>query len=113
MVTIGFFGMLTVLLFNGLPHDQNQAPDSTVVQIINITVGALAAAFATVVSFWLGSSQGSRIKDVASIQLQAETARQTSAAIETQAKQTEKVLQSAISPDHAPRGAFFQVLRAA
>jgi hypothetical protein len=41
-------------------------------QIINITVGALAAGFATVISFWLGSSQGSRAKDAATIQLQAE-----------------------------------------
>jgi lysozyme family protein/peptidoglycan hydrolase-like protein with peptidoglycan-binding domain len=67
LVTIGFFGMLTILLLGlGDMKDNDQ-----VVQIINITVGALAAAFATVVSFWLGSSQGSRAKDTL-IQLQAD-----------------------------------------
>ncbi len=40
------------------------APSSdAVMQIINISVGALAAAFATVMSFWLGSSQSSQNKD--------------------------------------------------
>ena len=34
--------------------------NQTAFQLINITIGALTAAFATVVSFWLGSSQGSR-----------------------------------------------------
>lgn len=75
LVTVGFFGILTLLIFG-------VGGNLTENQIINITVGALAAAFATVVSFWLGSSQGSRQKDVASIQLQAE---QT----ESQVKQAE------------------------
>ncbi|GAB4071309.1 transglycosylase SLT domain-containing protein [Ancylobacter sonchi] len=44
-----------------------------VVQIINICVGALAAAFATVISFWLGSSQSSRNKDVLAAGLQQRT----------------------------------------
>lgn len=72
IVTLGFFGILIVLLTRGM------APGDQVAQIVNITVGALAAAFATVVSFWLGSSQGSRAKDAT-----------TTAAIESQAKQTE------------------------
>jgi predicted chitinase/lysozyme family protein len=76
IVTIGFFGILTILIFFGMQEG------TQVAQIINITVGALAAAFATVVSFWLGSSQGSRQKEAASIQLQAE---QT----ESQVKQAE------------------------
>jgi len=66
LVTTGFFGILTILVL-GL-GDMKDNPN--VVQIVNITVGALAAAFATVVSFWLGSSQGSRAKD-SLIQLQA------------------------------------------
>jgi lysozyme family protein/peptidoglycan hydrolase-like protein with peptidoglycan-binding domain len=66
LVTIGFFGILTILVL-GLG---NMKDNDQVVQIVNITVGALAAAFATVVSFWLGSSQGSRQKD-SLIQLQA------------------------------------------
>ena len=71
IVTLGFFGILTLLIFGvGQNVQQNQ--------IINITVGALAAAFATVVSFWLGSSEGSRNKDA-----------QTTVAIQTQVKQNE------------------------
>ncbi|MDR6952509.1 soluble lytic murein transglycosylase-like protein [Ancylobacter sp. 3268] len=45
-----------------------------VIQIINICVGALAAAFATVMSFWLGSSQSSRNKDVLAASLQERNA---------------------------------------
>ncbi len=78
IVTLGFFGILTMLLT--VKFDQSQQ----VAQIVNITVGALAAAFATVVSFWLGSSQGSRAKDAS-----------TTAAIETQARQTD-ALQSTL-----------------
>jgi len=78
IVTIGFFGILILLLTVGIRGGPQ------VEQIVNITVGALAAAFATVVSFWLGSSQGSRVKDAT-----------TTAAIETQARQTE-ALQSTL-----------------
>lgn len=78
IVTIGFFGILTILIFFGMKEG------TQVSQIINITVGALAAAFATVVSFWLGSSEGSRNKDA-----------QTTVAIQTQVKQNE-ALQSTV-----------------
>jgi hypothetical protein len=78
IVTLGFFGILT-LLIGGFGDLQADGP---VAQIINISVGALAAAFATVVSFWLGSSQGSRTKDAATIQLQAEH-------VDSQAKQNQ------------------------
>jgi lysozyme family protein/peptidoglycan hydrolase-like protein with peptidoglycan-binding domain len=84
IVTLGFFGILVLLMTGYNPPDNSQ-----VQQIVNITVGALAAAFATVVSFWLGSSQGSRAKDVATLQLQADQASQTTAALENQAKQAE------------------------
>jgi lysozyme family protein len=92
VVTIGFFGILTILIL-GFGDLKENTP---VAQIINITVGALAAAFATVVSFWLGSSQGSRVKDAATIQLQAEQVTQTVAqaealksTVQAQAKQAE------------------------
>ena len=52
LVTVGFFGILLILVLNGM------AEGTRVAQIINITVGALAAAFATVVSFWLGIVAG-------------------------------------------------------
>jgi predicted chitinase/lysozyme family protein len=84
IVTLGFFGILVLLMTGYNPPDNSQ-----VQQIVNITVGALAAAFATVVSFWLGSSQGSRAKDVATLQMQADQASQTTAALDNQAKQAE------------------------
>jgi hypothetical protein len=49
-----------------------------VAQIINISLGTLATAFATVVNFWLGSSQGSRAKDTASLRMQESHASQIS-----------------------------------
>ena len=53
----GFFTFLFVLvwLYWGKPVD-NQ--NNFIVQIINIAVGALTAAFATVVNFWLGHPPG-------------------------------------------------------
>jgi putative chitinase len=96
IVTLGFFGTLVLLITRGISAKEE------VTQIINITVGALAAGFATVISFWLGSSQGSRAKDAAAIQLQAEQVGQTSASAEllkntmqAQAKQAE-ALQSTV-----------------
>ena len=90
IVTLGFFGILFVLIKGG-----ELKLDSQISQIVNITVGTLAAAFATVVSFWLGSSQGSRNKDFNTLHLQTEQARQTSEVLKTQAQQTEAALQSA------------------
>ena len=84
IVTLGFFGILVLLMTGYNPPDEN----SQVQQIVNIAVGALAAAFATVVSFWLGSSQGSRFKDDA-LQRQADKATQTTAVLQSQAKQAE------------------------
>lgn len=90
VVTVGFFVILMYLIRMGMPTVETEvgkkAVDTQVAQIINITVGALAAAFATVVSFWLGSSQGSRDKDQ-QIQVQAEQFKQTTAkAIESQSR---------------------------
>ena len=69
LVIAGFFAFLFVLvwLYWGKTAD-NQ--NNFIVQIINIAVGALTAAFATVVNFWLGSSAGSRKKDDANLTLQ-------------------------------------------
>ncbi|GGK23175.1 glycoside hydrolase family 108 protein [Salinarimonas ramus] len=68
IVTVGFFVMLIWLLV----REPTLTTDSAVLQLINITIGALTAAFATVVNFWLGSSHGSRIKDQISATLQAQ-----------------------------------------
>ena len=84
LVIGGFFIFLFVLvwLYWGKPVD-NQ--NNFIVQIINIAVGALTAAFATVVNFWLGSSAGSRKKDDANLtlqQAQAESANATLKALQ-------------------------------
>lgn len=63
-----------------LSDDQKAAllrpPSDFVVQIINILVGTLAAGFSTVLSYWLGSSLGSRSKDrqIAAATVAAESA---------------------------------------
>jgi len=59
IVAIGFFAFLMMLMWGGI----GAGGDPAVASIVNIAVGALATAFATVVNFWLGSSQGSRAKD--------------------------------------------------
>lgn len=61
VVALGFFMILILMIaWPALPALDSASP---VFQIINVAIGALATAFATVVSFWLGSSQGSREKD--------------------------------------------------
>ncbi len=95
IVVIGFFWALWLLVSGGV------SPDNTsLLQIVNIVVGALTAGFATVVSFWLGSSQGSRKKDTASLQAQniaASMQRESSAATErlvsAQSRQTADLIQ--------------------
>lgn len=70
IVTVGFFAFLIILMLGGI---RSSGQDPTVANIVNIAVGALATAFATVVNFWLGSSKGSRDKDdaVAKVQVAA------------------------------------------
>lgn len=82
LVMIGFYALLGILIifFNNKDISQNQ--------LINICIGALVAAFSTVVNFWLGSSKGSQDKD----QVQAA---QTTAVLKTQADQTATALQTA------------------
>jgi hypothetical protein len=57
-------------------------------QVINISIGALVAAFSTVINFWLGSSKGSQDKD----RVQAA---QTNEVLKTQAEQTKTGLSTA------------------
>ncbi|WP_341990185.1 M15 family metallopeptidase [Azorhizobium sp. AG788] len=60
-ISFGFFVLVIISmtpLLKGL--------EANGLQIVNICLGAVATAFATVVNFWLGSSQGSRNKDWAS-----------------------------------------------
>lgn len=117
LVTIGFFVVLGLFVFmkpaletsqpaklpqealavlNTLRPDQIAAlvqPRSDfVIQIINISVGALAAAFATVMSFWLGSSQSSRTKDAIAANLQERNVESQ----ERQAKESIKAVETAV-----------------
>ena len=76
LVIAGFFIFLFVLVWLYWGGRSNK--NNFIVQIINIAVGALTAAFATVVNFWLGSSAGSQKKDDTNLtlqQAQAERAR--------------------------------------
>jgi peptidoglycan hydrolase-like protein with peptidoglycan-binding domain len=97
IVIAGFFVVLGVLIFHGATLSDD---NTSVLQLVNIVLGALTAAFATVINFWLGSSQGSRVKDYANATttaaaLEAQAA-QHSAALQQSAKQTE-TLQSALN----------------
>lgn len=65
VVVVGFFVTLVSLVFlvkSGVANDTDSA-GQLIMQILNIAVGALTAGFATVISFWLGSSNGSQQKD--------------------------------------------------
>jgi hypothetical protein len=79
LVILGFFIFLFVLVWLYKTADSTTNPNNFVVQIINIVVGALTAAFATVVNFWLGSSAGSQKKDDANLTLQTAQSDRTSA----------------------------------
>jgi len=83
LVIAGFFTFLFVLVWlywGAKPADPNNQ-NNFVIQIINIAVGALTAAFATVVNFWLGSSAGSQKKDDANLTLQQAQSDQSHATI--------------------------------
>jgi lysozyme family protein len=78
IVTSGFFVILGLLMFVGLP-----TADQNTVSVVNLTIGVLGTAFATVVNFWLGSSSGSRDKDSIALQLQNTHASQTGQLLDT------------------------------
>ncbi|MBN8926655.1 MAG: hypothetical protein BGO51_12345 [Rhodospirillales bacterium 69-11] len=112
IVTIGFFVTLIVLVRGGMT-----GVSSETINIVNIAVGVLGTAFATVVNFWLGSSSGSRNKDEQALAFQQTQARQNSRFLDTlQNAQTQHresassaleaittVARSAVSAAQAPR----------
>lgn len=96
IVSAGFFITLIFLIRGGF---EAAATDPVVFQVVNIAVGALTAGFATVVSFWLGSSDGSRRKDLsaahaqtAAVALQRENAEATRRIVSEQTRQTAELL---------------------
>lgn len=94
IVTGGFFIFLIILMLGGI---RTNGQDPTVSNIINIAVGALATAFATVVNFWLGSSKGSRDKD-------EQVARVQAAAMEMSRSAQVQAQAPAAAPAAAPDG---------
>ena len=53
-ITLGFFGLLAVMMFVSLPV--------STMQIVNILVGSLGASWGSVISFYFGSTAGSKMK---------------------------------------------------
>lgn len=99
VVVVGFFWVLGRLIAE---PDNLDTDNGLVFQVINIAVGALTAGFATVISFWLGSSQGSRNKDVAALrsqtivsEMQRASALTTKEMVADQSRQTTELLKSA------------------
>jgi hypothetical protein len=89
LVIGGFFIFLFVLVWLYW-WGPSPGKNDFVVQIINIVVGALTAAFATVVNFWLGSSAGSQKKDDTNLTLRQAQDERASANV--------KALQDKIAP---------------
>lgn len=63
IVVVGFFLLVILLMFGKSLSSAFDGTNDAFFQIVNICVGAIAAGFATVLNFWLGSSLGSRRKD--------------------------------------------------
>ncbi len=57
IVTLGFFGMLYLILRNEVPEGSQRIAD--------IMMGGLGTSFSAVVGYWVGSSAGSASKDAA------------------------------------------------
>jgi hypothetical protein len=83
-------------------HPSTRPKTDPASQLINITVGALVAAFSTGVNFWLGSSQGSRAKDDANFQLQAQQAAQVDDARKVQHELNKDVVNNVRTEKKAP-----------
>jgi lysozyme family protein len=83
LVVLGFFAILILLVTLDAGPNGAARFDPQVASVINITVGALGAAFAAVVNFWIGSSQSARDKDAMVGRLQDAQAQQVQTAMAT------------------------------
>jgi hypothetical protein len=90
VVTAGFFVILAMLIFHSRLVDGEAG--AMAAQVVNISLGTLGTGFATVINFWLGSSQGSRSKDTAALQMQANHATQLNNIIGTVTSVTSKIV---------------------
>ena len=95
IVTLGFFVLVATLILS----DRVTAlkSDSTVLQLLNVMFGTFATGFATVISFWLGSSEGSRNKDAAAFALQSQQAAQAHEVAKATTAQAGEVIRSQAS----------------
>jgi lysozyme family protein len=89
-VTLLFASALVLLLYGRRPGPG----EANYSELINICIGALVAGFSTVISYWLGSSQGSRDKDATVQQLQANQAVQSSQQIELVTRQATELVRA-------------------
>lgn len=90
VVMAGFLALLAwfcIVLI--LPEAAKVNKDSAIYQLVNVAFGTLAAAFATVVSFFLGSSTGSRFKDATIATRDVEQSRSIEKMVETKIAATE------------------------
>src|SRR5580693_722610 len=107
LVIGGFFIFLFVLVWLYW-WGPSPGKNDFVVQIINIVVGALTAAFATVVNFWLGSSAGSEKKDDSNLMLQQAQAERSDANLKAMQDKIAASPQAAVqtpAPIQAPAAA--------
>ena len=58
LMTIGFFGLLSIIIFKGVPTT-NEAGG----QAILLLIGSVISGFGMVLSFWFGTTNGSQNKD--------------------------------------------------
>lgn len=82
LVLLGFYATLVFFLW---PR-AGTALDPSSREVIYLIIGALTSGFATVISFWLGSSQGSRFKDATSLGSQIERSTEASRILDEQTK---------------------------
>ena len=92
IVTLGFFILVATLILSDRVNALKA--DSTVLQLLNVMFGTFATGFATVISFWLGSSEGSRNKDAAAFALQTQQAAQAHEVVKATTSQAGDVIRA-------------------
>lgn len=102
VVVAGFLIFLGVLVFASKWLDLQ--PNEPLYQLLNVTIGALTAAFTTVVNFWLGSSLGSRRKDDANADLQTQQVEQTKEIVKSQNEFAKEIVEKAPAIAQAASG---------
>ena len=100
IVIIGFFVFTVWMVRSPIAPADTQA-----MALLNVVVGALVAGFTAVINFWLGSSQGSRDKDVTVAALQQAQAAQAAQTVRDVTAASALVsARSAVAPAQAPSG---------